>query len=320
MYYAGDIDEVRVWHVARTEEQIANAASKTLIGAEPGLAGYWNFDDATAADVTGATAAGTLTNGAITTASLLTLDTNTPPSADSGITVSVEAGQTVVIPITGTDADATVATTPDALEFSLDSNFSNDQVVFLTLTDANPGDQAATVSYTAPILAGTDTFGFTVSDGLDASASAQVTINITQPANSSALFDGTGDSVSFGDQPAFDFDTNDDFTVEVWVKPDTVQNSSGSGDNSIIEKVSGTPYPFLIRLANQDNPTPSVRWTLNASRRDTSSNRPIISSTALLDDGAWHHIAYTKTGSTLTLRRWRCSGRADHGYHDHDHA
>ncbi len=294
-YYSGEIDEVRLWHVARTQEEIVNAATKTLTGFETGLAGYWNFDDATAGDLTINGNAGSFVGGASTAGSLLGLGVNAPPTADSGIIATVEAGQTVVFDITGTDTDG------DALQFSRDSSFTDTYVVPFSLTDADPTDAVASITYTAPILSGADTFSFTVSDGLDTSASTQVTINITQPANSAAVFDGTADSVDFGNAASANFDTNDDFTVELWVKPDAVQNSSGSGDNSLVEKVSGTPYPFLLRMSNQDNPTPGNAGMISASRRDTSNTRSIIYSTARILDGVWHHVAYTKTGSTLAL-------------------
>ena len=39
------IDEIRVWSLVRTEAQIAAARSVSLSGAEPGLVGYWQFDE-----------------------------------------------------------------------------------------------------------------------------------------------------------------------------------------------------------------------------------------------------------------------------------
>jgi ligand-binding sensor domain-containing protein len=40
----GYMDEVRVWNVARTEEQIRDTMLKRLPGDEPGLVGYWQFE------------------------------------------------------------------------------------------------------------------------------------------------------------------------------------------------------------------------------------------------------------------------------------
>jgi signal transduction histidine kinase/CheY-like chemotaxis protein/ligand-binding sensor domain-containing protein/protocatechuate 3,4-dioxygenase beta subunit len=43
----GQVDEFRVWKVARTEEQIREHQWRKLTGKEPGLAALWNFDAAT---------------------------------------------------------------------------------------------------------------------------------------------------------------------------------------------------------------------------------------------------------------------------------
>jgi PAS domain S-box-containing protein len=43
--FQGQMDEVRVWRLARTEAQIRQTMFQHLSGQEPGLAGLWNFDD-----------------------------------------------------------------------------------------------------------------------------------------------------------------------------------------------------------------------------------------------------------------------------------
>ncbi len=48
----GQIDEVRLWGVARSGEQIQDNLRKGLTGREEGLIGLWNFDDGTARDTT----------------------------------------------------------------------------------------------------------------------------------------------------------------------------------------------------------------------------------------------------------------------------
>jgi hypothetical protein len=52
--FGGYFDELRVWNVARTASEIKDNYSKPMAGNEPGLVGYWKFDDApgstTAAD------------------------------------------------------------------------------------------------------------------------------------------------------------------------------------------------------------------------------------------------------------------------------
>lgn len=43
----GSLDDVRVWNVARTAEEIAQAFAAPLTGGEAGLVGYWRFDEET---------------------------------------------------------------------------------------------------------------------------------------------------------------------------------------------------------------------------------------------------------------------------------
>ncbi len=45
--FAGLIDEVRIWNIARTEKQIRSDMNKQLNGDEAGLVGYWKFDEET---------------------------------------------------------------------------------------------------------------------------------------------------------------------------------------------------------------------------------------------------------------------------------
>jgi signal transduction histidine kinase/CheY-like chemotaxis protein len=48
--FQGQMDEVRVWRVARSEEQIRQTMFQRLTGREEGLVGLWNFDDGKADD------------------------------------------------------------------------------------------------------------------------------------------------------------------------------------------------------------------------------------------------------------------------------
>ena len=44
-HFKGTIDDVRIWNVARSMDQIRGYMDRSLTGEEPGLVGYWNFDN-----------------------------------------------------------------------------------------------------------------------------------------------------------------------------------------------------------------------------------------------------------------------------------
>lgn len=46
-YFNGQIDELRMWNVARSQADIMATMGTTLVGNEDGLVGYWKFDDGT---------------------------------------------------------------------------------------------------------------------------------------------------------------------------------------------------------------------------------------------------------------------------------
>ena len=50
-YFHGELDEIRIWNVARSQEEIRAVMSTSLTGNEEGLIAYWNFDDSTAKDL-----------------------------------------------------------------------------------------------------------------------------------------------------------------------------------------------------------------------------------------------------------------------------
>jgi hypothetical protein len=57
--FNGYFDELRVWNVARSAPDIKTNYTKSLVGNEPGLVGYWKFDEAPGS----ATAADSVTSG-----------------------------------------------------------------------------------------------------------------------------------------------------------------------------------------------------------------------------------------------------------------
>ncbi|MEO6038178.1 MAG: LamG-like jellyroll fold domain-containing protein, partial [Saprospiraceae bacterium] len=64
--FNGQIDEVRFWDYAQTPAEIQDQMNRKLLGNEPGLIGYWNFDEGSGSivqDRTGLASNGLLGNG-----------------------------------------------------------------------------------------------------------------------------------------------------------------------------------------------------------------------------------------------------------------
>jgi hypothetical protein len=62
----GDLDELRIWNLVRSPAEIQAAMNHTLSGTEPGLVGYWRFDEgsgSTVIDSSGHQNTGTLGGG-----------------------------------------------------------------------------------------------------------------------------------------------------------------------------------------------------------------------------------------------------------------
>lgn len=51
LFFSGQIDDVRIWNVTRTQAQIRDNMNRKLMGNETGLVGYWNMNEGTGATV-----------------------------------------------------------------------------------------------------------------------------------------------------------------------------------------------------------------------------------------------------------------------------
>jgi hypothetical protein len=65
-FFAGTLDEVRIWNIVRTPQEIANAHNLQIANSAPGLIARWSLDDSAGTTATNSVAggiAGTLVNG-----------------------------------------------------------------------------------------------------------------------------------------------------------------------------------------------------------------------------------------------------------------
>ena len=111
--------------------------------------------------------------------------------------------------------------------------------------------------------------------------------------------DGVNDDVTVPDDDAFDFGPDDDITVAAWVRLPATQVETALTTNPIVNKEStgGTPYPFALRVDNQNSATPG---TVHGTRHDDTVFAT-VRSTVTVNDGAWHHVAFVKRGGNLEI-------------------
>ncbi|MDJ0660630.1 MAG: cadherin domain-containing protein [Crocosphaera sp.] len=153
--FAGDIDEVRVWDIARTAEEIKGNYRQTLSGTETGLVGYWNFNDGSATDLTVNGNDGTFTNGA---SAVLQGDTLVGGVGDD--TISGGAGDDIIAGNDGEDV-LTGGTGADEFIFTEITNFID------TITDFSETEGDKIVVSPAFAATSIDEFSFdTVTGGL----------------------------------------------------------------------------------------------------------------------------------------------------------
>ncbi|MAF11223.1 hypothetical protein CMK11_12295 [Candidatus Poribacteria bacterium] len=229
--FDGEMDELRVWNVARTAEEIANTYTKSLTPAEaqsvPGLVGYWTFDDGSADDLTLNENDGTFVNQAGAVGSPQTFGANVAPVADPGLSATVFTNEVGDVVITGTDADG------DLLSFATTDGASGSFGASLTVSDADTTDNLATVQYGATASLGADTLSFTVSDGIATSAAELVNVTAADPTNRALAVDGSLDYVNAG--AAASLAVTDTFTLEAWIYP----TGPGSGPNTAPSATTG---------------------------------------------------------------------------------
>lgn len=110
--------------------------------------------------------------------------------------------------------------------------------------------------------------------------------------NGSLNFDGVDDYITIADDDKIDFNYSQDFSVSIWFTTPAA-GMSGSFD-AVIEKWPGgaTGYPYSIRWDSDEK--------IRAARYDQTNNPVIVSRQSYMDDD-WHHIVFTKNGSTLSL-------------------
>jgi Ca2+-binding RTX toxin-like protein len=128
----GQIDDVRIWNVARTQTEIQANLNKTLTGTETGLAGYWNFNNITgntATDLTTNANNGTIYGATITINPILSTVVTPLKVGDTFTQADIDSGKLIYQPGS--------SSIQDFFQFNLTdgTNPVTNQTFFLSHTD-----------------------------------------------------------------------------------------------------------------------------------------------------------------------------------------
>ena len=300
-FFAGSLDETRIWNYARSASQMAAAANREIpTGA--GLLARWSFNDCCGrvADSTGHLPFGTLQG---TGWSWVPRELPSPFSTPINVAPTVDAGvdQTVTLPAAGflsgvVNDDGVVTGSPLTIAWSKTSGPGN-----VTFGDATA--PASTVSFSAT---GTYVLTLTASDG-ELSTSDAVTVEVNGVAavvNTAIRLGGTNAYATFGPAPQLGASA---FTLEAWVRRD------GTGVATLTGTGGVTAVPIVTKgMAEAEGGPVDMNYFLGlnaatgrlaADFEDTATgaNHPVNGTAAIPADGSWHHVAASYDGTTWQL-------------------
>lgn len=111
----------------------------------------------------------------------------------------------------------------------------------------------------------------------------------------SALFDGTGDAISFPDSADFNLSSGN-FCIEAWVKLNVAPGAQTDGLCFMSHyAATGNNRAWLFRYLNQ---TLDFRYNSNGT---SSPGNQVISATWRPVMGRWYHVAFSRSGNTGRL-------------------
>jgi lysophospholipase L1-like esterase len=288
--FDGGIDEVRIWNVARTREQIQNDMHWELSGSEPGLVAYYKFNEGSGQSASDSTVYG---NHGILGLS---------PQADaSDPTWRTESGSVNIAPQVYAGADQSITWPSDTVNLS--GTVSDDGLPAGILNIewskvSGPGGVVFGNAYSAQTTATFSTYGTYVlrlsADDTELTSSDDVSIIVQSgsPRQVRLGFDG------FDDKLIVDFDQSlniaDAITLEAWIRPFKIPELGQP--SRIISK----PEHFELTLHSSFSgcgygTSGDLQWQANID------GKKVIICGGELTLGRWYHISGSYDGKNLFL-------------------
>ena len=277
--FNGQIDELRIWNVARTEQELNATLHTTLAGTETGLLAYYNFDRSTLGIVPDVT-------------------TKNPNGIFTEVTPSWVASKALVTPFIKTPTSVGVKeftanwdVIPNATSYQIQYSTSNTFSNILSTTNVN------TNSYSKNGLTLGSKYYYRVNATVGSFVSNWATdsINLSPyiwvPASNNALnLDSKDDYVNLSSSPLLNnISGSSSITVSAWVNPT-------AGKAVIFNKWrDGTSGSHQIDL------TISGSYVDAAFDKNGTGGWQQVISKSIIPDNVWTHVAFTRANNIVSI-------------------
>ena len=262
--FQGDIDEVRIWNVARTGAQISASMNACLNGEVDGLFAYYSAEDGAGTTLTDVFSGqdGTLFNMApasdwIESDYVFTCEACESPRTP--VTVTIGAGTPLDL-----GPDQSLTCSPSV---TIDAGGSYTSYLWST------AETSSSISVSTPGV-----YSVVVEDGAGCNDADTIFVQGADGGSQTALnFDGSNDYVAI---PNFFYASNSipEVTVEAWIR-------TTSGGNQIIASYDRSEY-WRFGINGDGAGTGQVSWNVR-----TDAGILDMGSSTRVDDGLWHHVA-----------------------------
>ncbi|NOT35086.1 MAG: hypothetical protein HOP12_13125 [Candidatus Eisenbacteria bacterium] len=303
-FFAGAMDEARVWNVARTQGQLQSAINTPLSGPQATLVARWGMNEAAGLSTlnsAGGVVTGTLTGTGVnwTHGAPFNL-TSAPPLDPSGLVAAALAYNTVQLTWADNSTDET--------SFEIERSTSGPGGPFSPLTSVSANIVSA---LDAPLTAASSyCYRVRAVNGVGASGFTNAECATTPAESNQALdFSAAGTHVALGIAPSLNAAQ---FTVECWFRRDGAGTGTNSGAGGIPDVI-----PLVAKgRAESETANADINYMMGLRASDgvlcadfeeaqsgatPGLNHPLAGVTPIAADGVWHHAAVTYDGNELRL-------------------
>jgi hypothetical protein len=304
-FFAGALDEARIWNYARTQAEIQSAMNTELSAPATGLVARWGLNE-DAGTTIGSTAGVTL-NGAVTgsnwswaAGSPFNATPPSPPAAPTGLAAT--AVSTTQIDLSWTDN----ATNETAYE--VEHSTAGIGGTYTLLVSLPAGSTA----YSNTGLTQSTEYCYRVRAVNGAGPSAYdgpVCATTSAPPSMALDFGSAGTTyASFGNPASLKLSA---FTLEMWMRRDGPGVGTNTGTGGIPDAIpllakgraeseaAAVDVNYLLGIRASDNVL-CADFEEGAGGGSPSQNHPVAGTTAITT-GIWHHVAATYDGTTWRL-------------------